>query len=173
MAMDMQTLKTGSLCLEPLTVAHAEAMFDVLADAEIYRYLDYPAPPSVEHLRNLYARLEKRQSPDGSEAWLNWVVRRPGETPMGYVQSTVLPNGDAWVAYVLNSRHWGGGVAHAATQEMMAHLASACGVKRYMAMVEVENVRSIRLLERLGFRLASASEAGAHELTASERLYLK
>jgi len=169
----MQTLKTGSLHLEPLTVAHAEAMFDVLADAEIYRYLDYPAPPSIEHQRNLYARLEKRQSPDGSETWLNWIVRRLGEPPMGYVQATVLPSGDAWVAYVLNSKHWGGGVAHAATEAMMAHLAEAYGVKRYMATVEFENVRSIRLLERLGFRLATEREAGAHELTASERLYLK
>jgi len=173
MAMGMQTLKAGSLCLEPMTVAHAEAMFDVLADSEIYRYLDYPAPPSIEHLRDLYARLEKRQSPDCTETWLNWVVRKPGETPMGYVQSTVLPSGDAWVAYVLNSRHWGGGVAHAATQAMMAHLASAYDVKRFMATVEVENVRSIRLLERLEFRMATADETGARELTASERLYLK
>lgn len=169
----MQTLTAGSFVLEPLTAAHAEAMFDALADPEIYRYLDYPAAPSLEYLRTRYTKLETRRSADGSEAWLNWVVRVPGEAPLGHVQATVLPTGDAWVAYLLNSRHWGRGIAHTAMQAMVEHLAAVYGVKRYMATVEVDNRRSIRLLERLGFRLATVDELRGHELTASERLYLR
>src|SRR5664279_3530467 len=126
----MQTLAAGQLVLEPLTVAHAAAMFEVLADAEIYRYLDHPPPPSLEHLRNVYAKLETRGSPDGSQVWLNWVIRLPGQPPVGYVQATVIAPGSAWVGYVLSSRQWGRGYAHTATRAMVEHLATAYGVGR-------------------------------------------
>jgi ribosomal-protein-alanine N-acetyltransferase len=169
----MQTLAAGQLVLEPLTVAHAAAMFEVLADAEIYRYLDHPPPPSLEHLRNVYAKLETRGSPDGSQVWLNWVIRLPGQPPVGYVQATVIAPGSAWVAYVLSSRQWGRGYAHTATRAMVEHLATAYGVGRYLATVEVENQRSIRLLERLAFRPATSHEANGHSLTETERLFVR
>ena len=88
----MQTLATSELVLEPLVTAHAEAMFDVLGDPALYRYIDEAAPASVDHLRRLYTRLEARLSPDGSQVWLNWVVRRPGLPPVGYVQATLMLN---------------------------------------------------------------------------------
>ena len=74
---------------------------------------------------------------------------------------------------LLASRHWGQGHAHAAMQAMLGHLGQACGVGLYMATVEAGNQRSIRLLERLGFHGASAQEAEGHELSATERLFLR
>jgi len=169
----MQTLAAGQLVLEPLTVAHAEAMFEVLADAEIHRYLDHPPPPSVEHLRKVYARLETRSSPDGSQVWLNWVIRLPGHAPLGYVQATVVVAGTAWVAYALSSKHWGRGYGYAATGAMLEHLATEYGVARYLATVEAENRRSIRLLERLAFHAATPLESDAHSLSETERLFVR
>ena len=107
----MQTLAAGELILEPLVVGHAEAMFKVLTEPELYRYLDYPSPPSIEHLRTVYAGAEARKSPDGSQLWLNWVVRRPGQPPVGYVQATVTAEASAWVGYVFSTEHWGRGYA--------------------------------------------------------------
>jgi ribosomal-protein-alanine N-acetyltransferase len=169
----VQTLTTSDLVLEPLTVAHAEAMFELLADPQIYRYLDHPPPPSVDHLRSVYAQLEARQSPDGSERWLNWVVRPHGGSPVGVVQATVGLADRAWVAFVFGSPHWGRGHAHQATQAMIEHLAAAYQVTRCMATVEADNERSVRLLGRLGFRPATPDEAASHHLTATERLYLR
>ena len=169
----MQTLAASDLVLEPLTVAHAPEMFEVLCDPLTYRYLDHPPPPSVEHLRAVYTQLETRKSPDGRQLWLNWVVRVPGQPPMGYVQATVMSRGRAWVAYLLASKHWGRGHAHTAMLAMLDDLSRTCGVTHYMATVEAENQRSIRLLQRLGFHAATAQEAAGHELTASERLFLR
>ena len=59
---------------------------------------------------------------------------------------------EAYVAYVLASKYWGRGYAQRAMQAMFEHLGSAYDVDRYVATVEVENQRSIRLLERLGFQ---------------------
>ena len=171
----MQTLVAGQLVLEPLTVAHAEIMFEVLCDPEIYHYLDYPPPLSIEHLRDVYARLEAQEwkSPDGKQRWLNWIVREPGHPPVGYVQATVGPPGTASIGFVFGSKHWGRGYAHAATRTMLEHLATAYGVNRCLATVEVANQRSIHLLERLAFRPATTRELADHTLTATEHLFVR
>ena len=169
----MQIIAAGTLVLEPLTAAHAEAMFEVLSDPELYQFLDYPPPASIEQLRRDYERLESRQSPDGGERWLNWVVRRPGEPPLGYVQATVTGHDSAWIAYVLSSAHWGQGHAHAAMHAMLEHLGATYGVQRFLATVEVENHRSIRLLERLAFHPGGANEVDNHDLSATELLFVR
>ncbi|MEO8524075.1 MAG: GNAT family N-acetyltransferase [Caldimonas sp.] len=168
----METLAAGSLVLEPLVVAHAEAMFELLSDPEIHRYLDHPPPPSIGHLRGVYGRLESRQSPDGRQRWLNWVLRSPAGSLLGYVQATVTERADAWVAYILSRQHWGGGHAAAAMQAMLEHLKTANEVRRFLATVEAENLRSIRLLERLGFHPATALELDGQSLSESERLFV-
>jgi RimJ/RimL family protein N-acetyltransferase len=169
----MQTITASQLVLEPLTVAHARAMFEVLADPEIYRYLDYPPPPSVEHLHDVYERLEARKSSDGKQVWLNWVILPPGHPPVGYVQATIVSGARAWIAYALSSKHWGRGYAHIATDAMLAHLTAAYGVGQFLATVEAANLRSIRLLQRLCFRTATTLEAKEQRLTPTERLFVR
>ncbi len=170
---EMQTLATPELTLEPLCSEHAAAMFDVLSDQAIYRYLDSAPPLSVEQLRALYTRLEPRRSPDGHAVWLNWVILPHGRPPVGYVQATVTSVCDAYIAYVLASRHWGRGYAHGAVKVMLEHLAAAYGVIRYLATVEIENQRSIRLLERLGFQRAGESDLQGRRLSTTERLFVR
>lgn len=169
----MQTITTPELTLEPLLAGHAEAMYELLADKAIYRYLDYDRPPSVEYLRGVYTRLEARQSPDGSEVWLNWVIR-PRDLPLvGYLQATIVSNRTAHVAYVLASKYWGNGYAQRALQAMLEHLAAAYDVDRFLATVEVENQRSIRLLESLGFEPAAALDLQRQQLSKTERIYAR
>ncbi|MEO8103182.1 MAG: GNAT family N-acetyltransferase [Betaproteobacteria bacterium] len=169
----MQALTTERLLLEPLVVAHAPSMFPVLADAAIYRHLDYGQPPSLDYLRDVYGKLELRKSPDGSETWLNWIVCPLGKPPVGFVQATVFSPASAWVAYVLGSAHWGQGYAIEATTAMVGHLGSAWGITRCLATVEVANAPSIRLLERLAFHRAGNEEAEAHDLLPTELLFVR
>ena len=169
----MQTIITPELTLEPLRTGHAEAMFDLLCDPAIYEYLDYSPPKSVEYLRGVYERLEARKSPDGSQLWLNWVICPRDFPPVGYVQATVASNRTAHVAYVLASRYWGHGHAQRAMQAMLDHLTSAYDVGRCLATVEVENRRSIRLLERLDFLPAEARDSQLHNLSTTERMFVR
>ena len=169
----MRTLTTDALVLEPLVAGHAEAMFEVLSEPELYRYLDYAPPPSMEHLRSVYERVEARKSPDGSQLWLNWVVRLQGQPPVGYVQVTVASHQTAWVGFVFSSKHWGRGYATKATQAVLEHVPTVYGVTRFLATVEAENQRSTRLLERLGFHAATEQELEGHELSPTERLLVR
>ena len=67
-------IRTARLLLEPITAGHAEAMFRVLDDPSLYRYMPSEIPRESAWLRERYARLSLGASPDASELWLNWVV---------------------------------------------------------------------------------------------------
>lgn len=153
---EIRVIETGRCRLEPQVVAHAEPMFAVLSDPAIYEYENEP-PPSLEWLRERFARLETRRSPDGTEAWLNWVVRLPTSELIGYVQATVRPDGNAAIAYELASAFWGRGLGREAVQAMIDELAASYGVGSLTAVLKRENFRSRRLLERLGFTIAPSA----------------
>jgi RimJ/RimL family protein N-acetyltransferase len=149
----MRVIETGSLTLEPQVVAHAEEMYAVLIDPAIYEYENEP-PPSLPWLRERFTKLETRQSPDRQEQWLNWVIRLPTSELIGYVQATVHTNGRAAIAYELSSKFWGRGLARQAVQAMISELVEQHQVCRLCAVFKRENLRSLHLLERLGFSLA-------------------
>jgi RimJ/RimL family protein N-acetyltransferase len=150
----MRVIETGRLTLEPQVAAHAEEMFVVLGDPAIYEYENEP-PPSVEWLRERYTRLESRHSADGTEQWLNWVVRLPSSGLIGYVQASVHPGSRAAIAYELASRFWGRGLAREAVEAMISELVQRYRVYTLSAVLRRENHRSLRLLERLGFSEAA------------------
>jgi len=165
----MRTIVGDGLTLEPQTVAHAERMFVVLSDPAIYEYENEP-PPSLEWLCKRFAKLESRQSADGSERWLNWVIRIPTAELIGYVQATVRANGSAAIAYELSSAYWGRGFGHRAVRAMMTELAERYRVHTVTAVLKAENHRSLRLLARLGFELASTEAHAEHKVEQSEIL---
>ena len=158
----MRTLLTRRLALEPQLEAHADAMYALLQDPAIYRYENEP-PHAVHWLRERFRRLESRTSADGSEQWLNWVVRlRDGEL-IGYVQATLCEASPAAIAYVFASAWWGRGYASEAVAAMMEELAANYGARWFSAVLKGDNVRSVRLLERLGFTRADSATGIARE----------
>jgi ribosomal-protein-alanine N-acetyltransferase len=167
----MRMIQTVLLTLEPQVAAHAEEMFQVLSDPAIYEYENQP-PPSVEWLRERYTRLESRLSTDGTEQWLNWVIRIPSSELIGYVQATVNPSGRASIAYELSSAFWGRGLARDAVSAMIGELVEHYHVQTVSAVLKKENGRSLRLLERLGFSRASKELHARSEVEADEWLML-
>lgn len=145
----MRELRSARLVLEPQVETHAQEMFDVLSDPAIYEFEGEP-PHSVAWLRERYRKLESRVSPDGSQRWLNWVVRAQG-VPIGYVQATVFHDGRAAIAYVLASRWWGRGYASEAVAAMLDELRDRYAVRLALAVFKAANSRSRALLERAGF----------------------
>jgi RimJ/RimL family protein N-acetyltransferase len=166
----MQVIVTERLTLEPQVAAHADEMFGVLSDPAIYEHENAP-PRSIEWLRERFGKLENRMSADGREQWLNWVVRLRTSEPIGYVQATVFPTGRAAIAYVMSSRYWGRGLAREACKAMLSELAEGYSVHSAHAVFKRSNVRSRRLLERLGFAPASPEAyVGSDELLMTRSL---
>lgn len=169
---DLRVLANALLRLEPLVAAHADAMFDVLADPAIYEFENAP-PASPAQLRERYARLETRTSGDGTEQWLNWVIRIPSGELIGYVQATVFASHRAAIAYELNSVHWGKGYASTAVGLMAAELADAYRVSTLSAVFKRANARSRRLLRRNGFKPAPVALYDDYGVEEDEDLMLR
>ena len=167
----MRVVEISGLRLEPQTIAHADEMFLVLSDPAIYEYENTP-PESLAWLRTRFARLESRRSADGNEAWLNWVIRLPNQALIGYVQATVYADGRAAIAYILNSAHWGHGLARRSVQAMIIELATQHHAFSFSAVLKRENFRSSGLLKRLGFMPASAEQASLFGCAADEIAYV-
>lgn len=158
--------------LEPLAPAHAEAMFAVLSDPGLYRYLDYGPPATVEELRATYGRLAAGAPVDSGHVWVNEVILVEG-TPAGYVQSTVVPaKGEAWIAYVIGAAHQGRGLAVRAATDLIQRLTRRHGITRWLAMTEQDNHASIAVLARLGFGAADAAEHARRDAGPTERLFV-
>ena len=164
---DMRVIATPRLTLEPQVAAHAAAMFVVLSDLAIYEFENAP-PSSHDWLRARYAKLEARQSADGAERWLNWVIRLQNNQLIGYVQATVRADGSSMIAYDLASSFWGQGLAHEAVAAMATELVDRYDTCELWAVLKRRNYRSERLLTRLGFTLAAVAQHVEQDALADE-----
>lgn len=127
-------------------------MVDVLADPALYEFTGGEAP-SLGELRARYTRQSAGHSGDGSQRWLNWVVRlKDTRVPVGFVQATVEigePEDVASVAWVVSPFHQGRGIATEATRAMITWLRSH-GVSRFVADINPDHQASMEVARRQG-----------------------
>ena len=147
-------------------------MFTVLSDPAIYEFENAP-PIDQAWLRKRYERLESRGSSDGTQLWLNWVIRLPSNKLAGYVQATVLPDRTAYVAYDLNSQHWRQGIGSSAVRAVLQELHDQYRVATFIAVLKAKNYRSEALLHKLGFVPASDEQAARHRDAPDELVLVK
>ncbi len=94
-------LTADGVTLEPLRADHAAEMVSVLADESIYEFIG-GEPPTLESLQARYEIQSRGESPDGSQSWLNWIIRIIDTAEAaGYAQATVSDDEDGhWVAEI-------------------------------------------------------------------------
>jgi len=148
--------------LEPLRVADAAEMVQVLGAPELYSYIG-GRPPTLGELTEQYRRQVLGRSVDGREEWLNWIVRVDGAA-VGYVQATVHEGARAVVAWVIGLPWQGRGYASAAATELVG-LLRARGVRRIEAYIVPGHVGSERVAERVGL-------AATGHLSEGEQMWL-
>ncbi len=140
------------LCLEPLVVAHATALYTALQDPALYTFIPQDPPLSLADLLVRYAALSMRRSPTGQEVWLNWVLRRRGtDDYVGAVQATIHEDRTTMLAYMIFPSFWGHGYAREGCARVLTHLREAYDVSRVAAEIDTRNTASIQLIEVLGF----------------------
>ena len=145
-------IETPRLDLEPLTPAHADEMVHVLAAPELYAFTG-GRPPTLGELQWRYAAQAVGSSPDGSERWLNWIVReRRTGAAVGFVQATVRAREGgpvASVAWLIGPAAQHRGLAGEAATAMLAWLRSA-GVSAIDAYIRPDHAASMAVARRCG-----------------------
>lgn len=141
-------------------------MTGVLADPALYRFTG-GEPPTLVGLRRRYAAQVAGASPDGTERWLNWIVRRvlddAGGAPapaVGFVQATVVDDGrSADIAWVIGVPWQGLGYASEAAAALVRWLLDD-GVTEITAHVHPDHIASARVAARAGLVATDAFEDG-------------
>lgn len=155
-------LMTDRLALEPLRVDHAEEMAEALDDAALHTFIG-GHPSDAPELRRLYTAQVAGVSADGTEWWLNWVLRRRDTLrAIGYVQATITGfPGDlaAEVAWVVGVPDQGLGYAVEAASEMARWLRDR-GVAVILAHVHPDHAASAAVAHRLGLAPTTVVQDG-------------
>lgn len=152
--------------LVPLTVDDAADMVDVLGDPALYTFIG-GTPPTLAELRSRYARQAVGRSPDGSQQWLNWIIRRrPDARAVGTVQATVTGGGrEAEIAWVVGTAFQGQGYATAAAVALVGWL-DARGITTIAAHVHPDHAASAAVAARAGLQPTERFDDG-------ERLWIR
>jgi RimJ/RimL family protein N-acetyltransferase len=145
-------LESARLVLDPLRPGHADELAPVLDDATLHRFIG-GEPLGRDELRARYARLATGRSPDGTQRWLNWTVRRRGSgDPVGTVQATVIgiaPDAVAEIAWVIGTAYQGRGFATEAAQAMAAWLGEH-HTRRLIAHIHPDHAASQAVARAVG-----------------------
>ncbi|CUR54597.1 conserved hypothetical protein [metagenome] len=145
---DATTMTGERLELEPLRVEHAIELAPVLAHPELYAFTG-GEPPTTDQLTERYRHQVVGRSSDGSQRWLNWVVRRRADrVAVGYVQATVGAE-EIEVAWLIGVEHQGHGYATEATS-LMAEGLRRHGARPLVAHVHPDHRASMRVARSIG-----------------------
>lgn len=151
-------LDSERLRLEPLTVEHSDEMVPVLDDPDLHAFIG-GRPATREELRARYEQLVVGQSRDGSERWLNWVIRRRDDgQAVGAVQATVTEQDRglaAEIAWVIGTGQQRQGFAREAAHAMVAWLREQ-GVTTIVAHVHPHHEASKAVARALGLEPTDA-----------------
>jgi RimJ/RimL family protein N-acetyltransferase len=155
-----QYISARRVALAPLEVDDADEMVRVLSACELYVFTG-GRPPTLAELRAQYARQVAGHSADGREEWRNWIIRlMPDRTAIGYVQATVVDDGQrAEIAWVVGQKWQGQGYAKEAVSALAAWL-WAHGVRTLQAHIHPGHAASAAVAQHAGLLPTGRIEDG-------------
>jgi ribosomal-protein-alanine N-acetyltransferase len=147
---NQQILETKRLILEVWTQADADALFKIMRDALVMRYLADGKPFSFEQVRDFLIWAENYQKENGFCRW-KVIEKSSGETigSCGFAR----PHGteEVELGYLLAQKHWGKGFATEAALACKLYGFGKLGFREIIAMTDLENAASQKVLEKIGF----------------------
>ena len=127
----------------------AAALFALLDDTEVMRFLDWPHPGSVAETRVHLQAVDERWARGQEHQYL--VVRKADGVPLGTI--AFRPRGHmADFGYVLGRAHWGQGCGTEAAQLLVGWLQRQRVLVRLWATCDADNTASVRVLQAAGLQ---------------------
>jgi RimJ/RimL family protein N-acetyltransferase len=138
--------------LRALRDADGPALFAVFGDPEVMRYWDTPPMASLKEATALLAAIRAGYR---ERRFLQWGIEE--EDPRRLIGTCTLfhlvpPHRRAEIGYALGRASWGKGLATDALRTLLTFAFDTLDLHRIEADVDPRNARSLRLLERQGFR---------------------
>lgn len=145
-------LETARLILRPLDLQDRDFIFQHFSHPDVGRYLldDVPVitPEQAEEIINFYLD-------PAAQLYNRWVITMKDDgKPIGTIgfHKWSRISHRAEVGFDLTPGYWGKGLMTEALSEVVRYGFMMMGLNRIEALIYVENERSLRLVERLGFQ---------------------
>jgi ribosomal-protein-alanine N-acetyltransferase len=148
-------MHTQRLLLRPLTLDDTPALFALRTDPEVNRYL---GREPEQHPDEVAAFIQKIQQNVAAGHAAFWAIQWQDQPEL--VGTICLWNWDrersrVEVGYALLPAHWGRGVLQEVLPAVLAYAFEILDFQTVVAVLESENLKSVRLLERAGFALTN------------------
>lgn len=144
-------VETERLILKPRTLGHFDACVEMDIDPDVHEYLAMVFDGGPEHIAFLSERIQ-RLYPPGLGYWSIFTKAEP-EVFIGWVH--LVPHKDdqyiTEIGWRLKRSIWGNGYATESAQRILAYAFEIIGSKMVIAETHAENIRSMKVMERLGF----------------------
>jgi ribosomal-protein-alanine N-acetyltransferase len=151
-ANQLPSITTERLRLRWLTPADVPALFAIFGDPEVCRYWSRPALQDLAAAQALHAEIVQYFADRSLFQW--GLAERTSDRVVGTctLAALSLEHRRAEVGFALARAAWGRGYMAEALPALLAFGFDTLALHRVEADVDPRNVRSIRLLERVGFR---------------------
>ncbi|MFD6533458.1 GNAT family N-acetyltransferase [Streptomyces sp. NPDC060184] len=158
-------LTTPRLALEPLAVEHAREAVSLFDDVRLHTWTG-GSPSTLAQLEARYERQSAGRSPDGTQGWLNWMLRRTSDGVLiGTVQATSYRRQpseeavEASLAWVVGVDHQGAGHGREGALAMASWL-RARGVAGLAAYIRPGHTASAGIARAVGLRATDVVRDG-------------
>ena len=145
------TIELDKVLLRPITADDAEDLYDIFSDKQVMKYYDRLPLKSREEADDL-----AKMFMDGlaDKTMIRWgIEEKAGGKLIGTCGFFCISEDDKKVeiGYELRRDRWGMGIMSEALGAIMKFIFTRTDINRVEAFVEVQNVASMRLLDKLGF----------------------
>ena len=144
-------LQTSRLTLRPLEAGDAEDLHALMSDVEVMAFWDWEAIEDIVFTRTVLQSQLDAMAQDRARHWA--MLRLEDGVFLGCCDVSDI---DRWhhraeIGFMIGRAYWGDGYALEALRAVVDHAAVSLRLRRLSARTHLGNVRSVRLLERLGF----------------------
>ena len=149
---ELPKLEGERLILRHLNESDAEDIFSIFGDDEVIRYWSSPAQRSVVEAREFITDIRRQFERRTMFEW--GAEHRESGCVIGTctLLNVDIPHKRAEIGYALNRKFWGGGYATEMVELVIAFAFGPMNLHRLEADVHPDNLGSVRVLEKQGFK---------------------
>jgi ribosomal-protein-alanine N-acetyltransferase len=145
-------LKTERLSLRPLEAEDATAIHQMMSDVEVMAFWDSEVIDDPTLTIDIVQSQLEEIAREEARYWTMQLAADSGFMGVCDLSEIDRRHSRADVGFMVARRYWGGGYTFEAMHAVIGHAAQALRLKRLQARTHLGNVRSMRLLDRLGFK---------------------
>jgi RimJ/RimL family protein N-acetyltransferase len=155
-------LETKRLALRKWTDADCSALFEILRDRSVVRSVDDGKPFSLEKTRKFLDAMKKCAGANGFCRW-KVVEKASGEIAGTCGFGRIEETDEIELGYLFARKHWGKGYATEIARAAIDYGFNKLGFREIIALTDLENTASQKVLEKIGFNIRGLEIIGGEE----------